>query len=122
MGKDDASPMSIPTSPRDDASNLTSDELARLHPRTDLAVLRQLLGLFVPFTDDIRFHFRKTLLGIAERGPLPPALTAPAPAHHIVGLTKRLAFVTVPHESYIFLSSDEEVSRLFERLFVADDT
>jgi hypothetical protein len=113
--------MSTPISPNGDARSLTANELARLHPRTDLAVLRQLLALIAEADFDDR-HLRLTILGIAERGPLPRVPNLPVPEHSLVGEPKRLAFVTVPHESYTFLSDDKEISGLFERLFATDES
>ena len=99
---------------------LTHEELSRLHPRTNVAVLRRLVAMI---TDDAEPSIRATLLSIAERGPQPepPAEAVTQAATRPSGSPRRLAFLPGDYQDVVSLTVfDEEAGRLLRQLFSAD--
>lgn len=99
---------------------LTQDEVARLHPQTNVAVLERLLGALADIDDPI---VRETLLRIAERGPdaegpdrvSPPRRRSAAPS-------RRLRFQPGEYVDYLFSTDNDEFNRLLGQLFSPDAT
>lgn len=94
---------------------MTEDELARLHPRTNRAVLERLLGLFADIDDPT---IRTTLLEIAARGPEDEHTVMPSSVHRRPG-TKRVNLTFLARESWqlVFFTDNEQINELLVQLF-----
>ena len=102
------------------AAGLTQDEVARLHPRTDIAVLKRLLGTLA---DDEDPTVRETLLRIAERGPdVEGQGPVPPPQNALAAQPRRLKFQPAEYVDYLFFIDNEELNRLLGQLFTRDAT
>ncbi|HEY5061937.1 MAG TPA: hypothetical protein VII52_10405 [Gemmatimonadaceae bacterium] len=97
------------------APELTTAELVRLHPRTNLAVLRRLLVAFADIDDPA---VRATLLDIAAGGPIPEHTAVPRPARsHPVGKRRKLAFLPREYVDVLFFTDNEPINELLGQLF-----
>lgn len=102
------------------AAGLTQDEVARLHPRTDIAVLKRLLGALA---DVEHPSVRETLLRIAERGPdFEGPGAVPPPQNALAAQPRRLKFRPAQYVDYVFFTDNEELNRLLGQLFTRDAT
>ena len=101
-------------------ARLTQDEVARLHPRTDIAVLKRLLDALADVDDPT---VRETLLRIAERGPdVEGQDPVPPPQNAFAAQPRRLTFQPAEYVDYLFFTDNEELNRLLGQLFIRDAT
>jgi hypothetical protein len=101
-------------------ADLTQDEVTRLHPLTNVAVLKRLLGALADIEDPL---VRETLLRIAERGPDVEAPDSVSPPRRRSATpSRRIRFQPGEYVDYVFSTDDDELKRLLGQLFGRDAT
>jgi hypothetical protein len=97
------------------APELSTAELARLHPRTNLAVLERLLAALADVGDPA---VRATLLDVAARGPTYEDIAAPrSTERHPVGRRRNLEFLPREYVDVVFFTDNEPLDALLGQLF-----
>jgi hypothetical protein len=100
------------------AAELTQDEVARLHPRTNIAVLKRLLDSLAGGEERI---VRETILRIAERGPDVDTPNPDPPSESALARRpRRLRFQPVEYVDYLFFTDNDELNQLLGKLFSRD--